>query len=82
MRGSLRRDWRTLICLLGEDVPLLGALLQVYAWVKPAGVRSIPREVWAELGLRVPDPWPLKRNRSFLLDTQDWFGPTEGIATC
>src|SRR4051794_6141270 len=32
-------QWRTLICLLGDDAPLLGALLQVYAWMEPAGAR-------------------------------------------
>lgn len=75
-------QWRTLICLLGDDAPLLGALLQVYAWMEPVGARSIPHEAWGMLGIRVPDMQEAVENRRFLLDTQDWFGPTKGIATC
>jgi hypothetical protein len=75
-------QWRTLICLLDADAPLLGALLQVFAWMEPIGAREIPREVWAQLGLRAPDLLEIEEDRKFFLDTQDWFGPTEGIATC
>lgn len=75
-------QWRTLICLLGDDAPLLAALLQVYAWLEPAGAKRIPSEVWGQLGMRVPDLTEVDEDRKFLLDTQDWFGPTEGIATC
>jgi hypothetical protein len=75
-------QWRTLICLLGDDAPLLGALLQVYAWMEPQGARRIPTDVWGQLGMRVPDLQEVTEDRKFLLDTQDWFGPTEGIATC
>ena len=75
-------QWRTLICLLDEDAPLLGALLQVYAWMEPAGARRIPRDAWKMLGIREPQMEDTGENRKFLLDTNDWFGPTEGIATC
>lgn len=75
-------QWRTLICLLGDDSPLLGALLQVYAWMEPESARKIPDEVWQMLGMRQPEMMPHHENRAFLLDTNDWFGPTKGIATC
>lgn len=75
-------QWRTLICLLDQDAPLLGALLQVYAWMCPTCAQAIPTEVWGMIGLRVPNFEPVTEDRKFLLDTQDWFGPTEGIATC
>jgi hypothetical protein len=75
-------QWRTLICLLGNDVPLLGGLMQVYAWLEPTGAARVPKEVWGMLGMRIPDFTPVAEDRKFLLDTQNWFGPTEEIATC
>lgn len=75
-------QWGTLLCLLDDDAPLLGALLQVYAWMCPECARAIPTDVWSKIGMRVPSLEPIDEDRTFLLDTQDWFGPTEGIATC
>jgi hypothetical protein len=73
-------QWRTLVCLLADDAPLLGGLLQVYSWMEPTAARHIPPKVWRMLGMRTPDLTPIDENRKFLLDTRDWFGPSEGTA--
>ena len=67
-------NWRHLIDRLEEDKPLLGALLHIYAWLRPDGARRVPAWVWLEL---TPTLGPVDaeqvRHRAELLDTRPWF---------
>lgn len=76
-------DWDRLIDRLGPDVPLLSALVTLYAWVCPERARDLPGWLWTRLGVARPtdDAGCNGRNdRSRLLDTRDWFGPNDGSA--
>jgi hypothetical protein len=70
-----RLDWEHLIERLGEDLPLLKALLIMYAWLCPRAARELPRTLWKRLGLPAAAGVPpdSKRNHIRLLDTRGWF---------
>ena len=72
-----RMDWRHLLRRLGDDRPLLGAVLQVYAWLCPGPAERLPGWLWEETGLMLPaDPSPeCVPARADLLDRRPWFGP-------
>lgn len=68
-------DWEHLSRRLEDDVPLLKALLSLYAWLRPLDARKLPSDLWKRLGLSRPsspsdDRW---RNRVRLLDSRKWF---------
>jgi hypothetical protein len=70
-------DWDHLMNRLGDDTPLLGAALLVFAWLDPDRARSIPDQVWNQLriapasgeGQNMVD----SRARAALLDSRPWF---------
>jgi len=68
-------DWGHLLDRLGEDVPLLRAMLTVYAWLCPKEVLKLPQELWERVQL--PKPTPPDRepcaDRIRLLDSRAWF---------
>ncbi len=68
-------DWEHLIWRLGEDVPLLRAVLTVYAWLCPSDVLSLPAGLWKRL--RMTRPSAPRRAPSYdrirLLDSRCWF---------
>ena len=69
-----RLDWQHLIERLGEDTPLLKALLQVYGWLCPKYVLKLPKSLWQSLDLPVPrKTGKAQRNHIRLLDSRGWF---------
>jgi hypothetical protein len=68
-------EWSHLIWRLEEDVPLLKALLTVYAWLCPRSSRKLPDRLWKRLGMRRAAGVPFKRKRDHisLLDSRRWF---------
>lgn len=70
-------DWKHLCNRLGEDVLLLGGLLSVYKWMCPGGARRLPEWLWDEIRAADRDQQETGcvKERQFLLDTRDWFGP-------
>lgn len=76
-----RLDYKHLIKRLDEDVPLLRALLTIYAWLCPKDVRRIPREAWDALEMPRPPARPRepKRDHIRLLDTRGWFAANHSV---
>ncbi len=70
-------DWQHLVDRLGEDAPLLGAVLSVFSWISPDRGATIPEWVWQKLGLRVPQITLVDDNlrHALLLSTRNWYGP-------
>lgn len=69
-------DWRLVIERFGPEVPLLQALLNVFAWVCPIEATQIPENIRAELGLKIimpENPAETTRARVNLLDSRPWF---------
>lgn len=74
MAGDL--DWDRLLARVGDDAPLLGALLTVFGWLRPELAARVPAGAWEGFGCRPPSPAGAARpsGREGLLDTRDWFG--------
>jgi hypothetical protein len=68
-------DWEHLLRRLGDDSPLLGAVLAVYSWLCPKAARRLPEALWEWVGVAQPlgASRPLRRDRIRLLDTRRWF---------
>jgi len=68
-------DWEGLIERLGEDVPLLQAMLGVYCWLCPAQALELPDRLWPRLGLPSPSVSAPDRSqhRATWLDSRGWF---------
>ena len=75
-------DWDHLLSRLGDDTPLLAAVLGVFAWLTPSRAQAIPVTVWQQLGLRAPQAGPENhadtRSRAALMDSRPWFRPASG----
>jgi hypothetical protein len=72
-------DWDHLIERVEEDLPLLKALLIMYAWLCPRKARKLPMKLWRRLGLPraagiKPNPG---RDHIRLLDSRHWFAALE-----
>jgi hypothetical protein len=68
--------WPALIDRLGEDAPLLGGVLLVYAWLAPERAAVIPSAIWDRLGLtptRAPAGLDVTAQRVGLIDSRPWF---------
>jgi len=65
-------DWDRLIRRLGDDEPLLAAVLSVFGWVCPARALELPTGLWRRLGISRPSPGPC---RAALFDSRPWFQP-------
>jgi hypothetical protein len=73
-------DWDHLLGQLGEDAPLLTAVLSLFAWLDPNRSRDIPAVVWDRLGLLPPPPENEHhvdtQARADLIDSRPWFRPS------
>jgi len=68
-------DWRRLVSRVGDDTPLLFALLQIYAWLCPETAGRFPEWLQREMRLhniRRRDGIELTRQRAALLDSRNW----------
>jgi hypothetical protein len=72
---GLELDWDHLLHRVGEDVPLLRAMLNVFDWLCPERAAQIPRELRDRL--RLPEPVEasacVQERRISLLDSRGWF---------
>jgi hypothetical protein len=69
-------DGNRLLARIGEDAPLLAALLTVFGWLSPEKARELPAVLRERLHLPpVPSGPPVTENhpRAELLDTRPWF---------
>jgi hypothetical protein len=69
-------DWEHLFERLGPDLPLLKALLSVFAWIAPGRAADVPDWVWARMGLAAgsqPESPEEDRRTVELLDSRPWF---------
>jgi hypothetical protein len=67
-------DWDHLFWRMDEDWPLLKALLTVYFWLCPEGIKVFPLSLRRKLQIDQPRvPRRRRRNRIQLLDTRKWF---------
>jgi len=69
-------DWDHLIQRMGSELPLLTALLNVFAWVSPQKIALIPKAVRERFSISEPSSEELARDpheRINLLDTRPWF---------
>lgn len=68
-------DWKRLAERLGEDLPLLAAVLGVFAWLDPSRAALLPARVW-RLVQRASPPEPSGAPpavRAVLLDSRRWY---------
>jgi len=70
-------DWQHLLERLGEDRPLLGAVLAVFSWISPQRLEMIPTWVWERVDLRIPVAGSAsdELRHAALFSTRSWFGP-------
>ena len=68
-------DWEHLLDRLGEDEPLLKALLTVYGWLCPGETLRLPERLCEKLSMprRPQAPAPPRTDRIRLLDSRCWF---------
>ncbi len=68
-------DWPRLFDRLGDDHPLLGAALAIFAWMDPSRAARLPSGVWDRVGVpkpKRPSTTP-ERPRPRLLDGRNWY---------
>lgn len=69
-------DWERLIGRVGEDAPLLGAILSFFRWLHPERAAELPPWIWEKMGLcpwkEEPDPARI-RQRADLIRKGGWF---------
>lgn len=75
-------DWDHLLGRVGDDAPLLAAVLGIFAWLTPSRAQAVPVTVWQRLGVRSPQPGAEDqadtRARASLIDSRAWFRPASG----
>ena len=73
-------DWRRLLDRLGDDAPILRAVLILFAWLRPDLARELPRSVWEKLETpaQIETTEEAASRRADLLDRRPWFGVTTG----
>ncbi|MCI0745315.1 MAG: nucleotidyltransferase family protein [Verrucomicrobia subdivision 3 bacterium] len=74
-------NWGRLLDNVGEDMPVLRALLTLFAWICPARAAELPADLKRRLKLH---PLPLvskpeERRRIQLLDSRNWFAAHQPI---
>lgn len=73
-------DWEYLIKRMGDDTPLLAAVLSVYRWMCPGRSCAIPAPVWKDLQIAPPRREAIPEidwHHSALLDIRPWFAVVE-----
>ncbi|HVS71610.1 MAG TPA: nucleotidyltransferase [Phycisphaerae bacterium] len=77
-------DWKHFLQRIGNDKPVLAALLEVFSWACPEKAHElVPGEVWRTLGItpaQIPHAPEVDREHIRMLDSRDWFGPTSPLA--
>ncbi|HZV34669.1 MAG TPA: nucleotidyltransferase family protein, partial [Verrucomicrobiae bacterium] len=70
-------DWDRLLGRLGEDWPLLQAILTAYAWLCPGTAAKLPPALRRKLHIPATNPKaaPCREDRIKLLDSRRWFAP-------
>jgi hypothetical protein len=71
-------DWSHLLRRLGDDAPLLYAVLTIFRWLCPNLARELPPSLWQEAEkIGVPQSFSAEdcRRRADLLDRRCWFAP-------
>jgi hypothetical protein len=68
-----RMDWMRLLNRLGEDRPLIAAILALFEWLCPDRAYSLPAWLWDAVGYARKGGQGCEE-RSHLLDTRPWFG--------
>ncbi|HWI41555.1 MAG TPA: nucleotidyltransferase family protein [Verrucomicrobiae bacterium] len=68
-------DWERLIDRLGEDAPVLGAIMSLFRWMCPGQAHELPGWIWRRLGIlynehEIP---AVDRQRTALFNSDDWF---------
>ncbi len=67
-----RIDWEYLFSRIGEDAPLLRAILVVYGWLRPQSAAAKLPE-WIKDQIRLEDPGADQNlSRAALLDSREW----------
>lgn len=66
-------DWEHLLKRVGDDAPLLGAVLTVFRWLCPDRAAVLPGKIWRNVAEHVRNP--CGGTRAGLLDTRPWFIP-------
>jgi len=70
-------DWARLLERLGDDMPLLAGLLQVFRWIYPPRYNQLPQAIRTRLGLPEAVSGQINpADRARLLDTRPWFTET------
>jgi hypothetical protein len=72
-------DWDCLIDRMGEDLPLLSAVMRIFGWLSPGRARSFPEDIWERLSVPPPEeniPDDIQASRAARLDSRPWFLPT------
>lgn len=78
-------NWEYLMERLGPDTALFGGVLAAYRWLCPVQAANLPEWVWERCGLitNLKQDYCADGARADLLDTRDWFGPSEeGAFVC
>ena len=77
LAGSVERgNWEHLIARMGPDLPLLQAVLIIFAWMAPGRVNLIPPEVRGRFALpriETTDPASMEARRVHLFDSRSWY---------
>lgn len=70
-------NWGRLLRRVGEDLPLLQAVLTVYAWLCPERAAQLPRKLLKQLRIvpRTGESADFREDRVKLLDSRGWFAP-------
>lgn len=71
-------DWKHLLARVGDDVRVLGSLLNVFGWMCPKQAAALPSWIWEPMGVLAPPPGKdcgVNERHAALLDSRDWFGP-------
>jgi len=68
-------DWDRLLAHLAADLPVLRAVLSLFAWIAPGLACELPVTLWVRVGLPCPEPSveAIDQYRASLLDRRPWF---------
>lgn len=71
-------NWPRLVARVGDDAPLLRAVLDIYGWLRPDGARRLPRWLWTDLPSAPGEGGNgITKERAGLIDSRPWFLSTK-----
>jgi hypothetical protein len=74
-------EWEYLLARLGEDAPVLGAVMSLFRWLCPGTAYRLPPWLWERIGLSpvsLPAAQDVDMSRVHLFRGSDWFPFTGG----